>query len=117
MPPADETFAVEDGLLVRRVVPSATSRRASKPYVHTCTQQVYEEVAYAIDQLDGGTFTGESIREAIDAPFTQVMVAMAFLRERGCITTTHGRKNAAASTFLYEDAMLEWHALREKRGD
>jgi hypothetical protein len=111
----EETFAIEDGLLLRRVVPSATSRRASKPYVHTCTQQVYEHVAHAIDELGGGTFTGESIRETIDAPFTQVMVAVGFLRERGCIVAAHGRKNAAASTFLYEDAMLEWHALREKR--
>jgi hypothetical protein len=115
----DDTFTIEDGLLVRRVTPSATSRRQSKPYAHTCTQTVYEEVAYAIDDLEGATFTGESIRETIDAPFTQVMVAMAFLRERGCITSAHGRKNVPASTFLYEDAMLEWHAmehaLREKR--
>ncbi len=115
MPPADDTFSIEDGLLVRRVVPSATSRRESKPYVHTCTQQVFEEVAHAVDELAGGTFTGESIRETIDAPFTQVMVAMAFLRERGCIGTARGRKNAAASTVVYEDAMLEWHAMREKR--
>ncbi len=115
MPPADDTFNIEDGLLVRRVVPSATSRRDSRPYVHTCTQQVYQDVAHAIDELAGCTFTGESIREAIDAPFTQVMVAMSFLRERGCITTVHGRKNAAASTVVYEDAMLEWHAMREKR--
>ncbi len=114
MPPADDTFSIEDGLLVRRVVPSATSRRASKPYVHTCTRQVYEDVAHAIDELAGGTFTGESIRDTIDAPFTQVMVAMSFLRERGCITSAHGRKNAAASTVAYEDAMIEWHALREK---
>ncbi len=120
MPPADDTFAVEDGLLVRWVIPSATSRRQSKPYVHTCTQQVYEEVAYAIDELNGGTFTGESIRETIDAPFTQVMVAMAFLRDRGCIVPAHGRKNQAAAGnagCFYEDAMLEWCYLRENRGD
>ena len=33
----DETFEVDDILLVRRVIPIATSRRQSKPYVHTCT--------------------------------------------------------------------------------
>src|SRR5688572_3731001 len=115
MAPTDENFTVEDGLLIRSVIPSPTSRRESKPYVHTCTQQVYEDVAHAIDDLSGGTFTGESIRDAIDAPFTQVMVAMAFLRERGCIDTAHRRKNVAAGTCIYEDAMIEWHALRDKR--
>lgn len=104
----DETFSIPFEMLVRRVVP-----RKGAIYEHTCTKQVFDEVAFAIEELDGGTFTGEEIRAKIDAPFTQVMVAMAFLKERGCIVPVHGRRHQAASDFVYEDAMIEWHGLRE----
>ena len=49
----------------------------------------------------------------IDAPHTQVMTAMAFLKERGCIVPARERRHRAASDFVYEDALIEWHALRE----
>ncbi|MBX3356499.1 MAG: hypothetical protein KF724_12455 [Phycisphaeraceae bacterium] len=104
----DETFSIPFEMLVRRVVP-----KRGTPYEHTCTKQVYDDVAFAIEELGAGTFTGEEIRAAIGAPFTQVMVAMAFLKERGCIEPVHGRRHRAASDFVYEDALIEWHALRE----
>lgn len=108
----DETFAIEDGVLVRRVNP-----KRGKPYVHTCTKQVYDDVAWSIEQLGAATFTLESIRDMIDAPFTQVAVAMAFLKERSCIVPARERRHKAASDFIYEDALIEWHALAEKRGE
>ena len=54
------------------------------------------------------------IRDRIDAPHTQVMTAMAFLKERGCIVPARERRHRAASDFVYEDALIEWHALREE---
>jgi len=105
----DETFTIEDGALIRRVVP-----RHGTPYEHACTKQIYDDVAYAIEQLGVATFTGEMIRDRIDAPHTQVMTAIAFLKERGCIVPARERRHRAASDFVYEDALIEWHALREK---
>jgi len=104
----DETFAFVDGVFTRRVVP-----RRGEPYEHTCTEQVYKDVAYGIEQLGAATFTGEMVRDRIDAPSTQVFTALAFLKERGCIVPAHGRRHRAASDFAYEDALIEWHALRE----
>jgi len=46
-------------------------------------------------------------------PWTQVAVAVAFLKERGCIRPTHGRKHEAATGDVFLDAMTEFHALRE----
>lgn len=104
----EETFSIPFGRLVRQVVPTTGA-----PYEHTCTKQVFDAVAFAIEELHGRTFTGETIRAAIDAPITQVMVALAFLKERGCIAPADQRRHRAASDFVYEDAMIEWHGLRE----
>jgi len=104
----DETYSIQDGVLFRRVVP-----RRGTPYEHTCTERVYKDVAYAIEQLGTRSFTGEDIRDATDAPFSQVFTALAFLKERGCIVPAHGRRHHAASDVVYEDALIEWHALRE----
>ena len=106
----DETFTIEDGLLVRRVVPQPGR---GEPYQHTCTKKVFDDVTYAIEQMGAGSFTDEDIRAEIDAPSTQVTVAMAFLKERGSIMPAHQRKHKAATDFVYEDALIEWHALRE----
>jgi len=105
----DETFTVDGDVLVRRVVP-----KRGQPYEHTCDRTTYEAVAHAIDDLAGASFTGEEIREAIDAPWTQVMVAIAFLKERGCVVPARRRRSVAATEGIHLDAMLEWHARREK---
>jgi len=104
----DESFAIEDDGLIRRVTP-----RRGEPYEHACTEQVYKDVAWAIEQLGAATFTGEEIRDRLDAPNTQVFTTLAFLKERGCIVPARERRRRAASDFVYEDAMIEWHALRE----
>lgn len=107
----EETFTIEDDLLVRRVVPHP---RRGEPYQHTCTKKIFDDVAYAIEQMGASTFTDEDIRIEIDAPSTQVTVAMAFLKERGSIVPAHQRRHRAATDYIYEDALTEWHTLREK---
>lgn len=105
--PANETFAVEDGFLVRRVTP-----RRGEPYEHRCPLEALEEVAYTIDEQEQA-FTLAELQAATELPFTQVAVALAFLKERGCLIPAHGRKHKPASNDVYLDAMTEYHALRE----
>ncbi len=114
----DESFIVDaaSGALLRRVVP-----QRGKPYEHACTKQVYDDVAYAIEQMGNAAFTIEDIRakagggdESNMPPWSQVAVAIAFLKERSCIVPARERKHVAASDFVYEDALIEYHALREK---
>ena len=104
--PRDETFTVTENILVRAVVPARGT-----PYQHTCDKDVFESVAHAVDELNGASFTYEEIRQKIEAPFTQVAVAVAFLRERGCIVSSQRRRSVAATNDVYLDAMIEWHAL------
>lgn len=107
--PRDESFSIEEGFLVRRVTP-----RRGEPYQHTCTEQVYKDTAYAIEQRGAASFNGEDLVASLGAPNTQVFTALAYLKERGCIVPLHGRAHRAATDFVYEDALIEWHALREK---
>ncbi|MCI0363502.1 MAG: hypothetical protein L0219_06435 [Phycisphaerales bacterium] len=106
--PRDETFTVTENILTRVVKPARGTR-----YQHTCDKDVFESVAHAIDELNGASFTYEEIRQSIQAPFTQVAVAVAFLRERGCIVSAQRRRSVAATNDVYVDAMIEFHALAE----
>jgi hypothetical protein len=105
----DETFSVVEKVLIRSVVP-----RRGKPYQHTCDRDVFENVAHAIDERSGGSFTYEEIRAAVGAPFTQVATAIAFLKERGCIVDSIRKRSVGATSDVHCDAKIEWHALREK---
>lgn len=106
-----ESFAVEDGFLVRRVVP-----RRGAPYEHRCPLDAYEAVANAVDETAGQPFTGDEVQRATGLPFSQVTTALALLKERGCIVPAHGRRHKAApgNADVHLDAMTEYHALREK---
>ncbi|MCL4199368.1 MAG: hypothetical protein KJZ69_17895 [Phycisphaerales bacterium] len=55
----NEIFIVDgpSGALLRRVVP-----KRGTPYEHACTKQVYDDVAYAIEQMGNASFTMEDIR-------------------------------------------------------
>jgi hypothetical protein len=116
-PPAnqsDESFRIEGDVLVRRVVPAPTAGgKPRDPYEHTCEREVYEAVAHTIDEMGAASFTYEEVRQKVQAPFTQVSVAIAYLKERGLIIPTVKRRHIAASRCLYEDAMVVWHGLRE----
>lgn len=102
-----ETFEVEDGCLVRNVVP-----RRGGPYERRCLQKTFERVAFAIEELGDEAFTLESLVLCEDLPFTQVAVALAFLKERGIVETRHWR-NYAATRCVHLDAMTEYFALAE----
>ena len=103
----DETFAVLDGHLVRTVTPAR-----GKPYEHRCPLASFEKVSHAIDEAGGDGFTLETLVECEGLPFTQVAVALAFLKERGCVTTRY-RRNYATADCVHLDAMTEYHALAE----
>ncbi len=103
----NETFEVIDDHLVRKVVP-----RRGESYEHRCPRKAFEQVAHAIDELGDETFTLESLVEREDLPFTQVTVALAFLKERGIVQTRY-RRNYAATDSVHLDAMTEYFALAQ----
>lgn len=105
----DETFSIDDsGALVRSVIP-----RRGEPYQHRCPADALKAVAYAVDEATS-PFNLEDLRHAADVPWTQAAVAFAFLKERGVVVPAGGRNHAAAGNAAFEDAMTEYHALREK---
>ncbi len=104
----EETFRVENGMLVRAVVPARGT-----PYEHRCRLAAYETVARAIDEAGEAPVALEALVAATGLPHTQVNVAFAFMKERGCVVPAHGRRHKAASTFVFEDALIEYHALAE----
>jgi len=108
----DETFTIVDAVLVHRVVP-----KRGTPYQHTCDQTAYEAVAHAIDEMNGRGFTLDDLHTATDLPWTQNAVALAFLKERGCIVPSVRKRHVGATRDVHCDAMIEWHALREKGGE
>jgi len=83
-----------------------------RDYTHRCTRDVFREVAYAIEEHAAGGSTLEELVEAIDAPYTQVNVALAFMKERGCVEVRR-RRSYPASGQLYEDAMIEFMYLAD----
>ncbi len=87
-------------------------QQPERNYTHRCTRDVFREVAYAIEDHAAGGTTLEQIVDAIDAPYTQVNVALAFMKERGCVEIRH-RRTFPASDIVYEDAMIEFMHLAD----
>jgi len=103
-----DTFVVEHGYLVRKVIP-----RRGRPYEHRCPLASFEQIAHAAEELGVEGFTLETIAVQEDLPFTQVAIALAFLRERS-ILEVRRRRNYAATISLHLDAMTEYWALAEE---
>ncbi|MBL8746455.1 MAG: hypothetical protein JNK58_08890 [Phycisphaerae bacterium] len=104
-----ETFTVDDARdLVRSVAPVKGER-----YQHRCPADAFEAVAHAVAEAKR-RFNLEDLRRAANIPWTQAAVAFAFLKERSVVVPAGGRSHAAASATPFEDAMVEYHALREK---
>lgn len=103
----DESFGVSDGCLVRTVVPAR-----GRPYEHRCQVATLEQVAHAVDESCGAGLTLQMVVEREDLPWTQVAVALAFMRERGIVEVRH-RKNHAATRAAHLDAMTEYWALAQ----
>ena len=105
-------FFVQDGCLVRIVAGNAGDDRT---YTHRCAKQAFETVAHALAETpmngDGITLTALARQEKL--PFTQVNVALEFLKERGLVVVRHRRCYPATQGDLYLDAMVEYHALAE----
>ena len=103
-----QAFTVELGYLVRTV-----TRRAGGTYCHRCSLETYKAVAYFIEEnARAGVTSGMLWQELRDVPCTQASVAVAFLKERGCLDVRH-RRVFPASSFFVEDALLEFYALGE----
>lgn len=98
------SFAAHEGTLAMSVAP-----RRGRPYTHRCVLDTYEQVAYDIEKHARGV-TIEEMRERLDLPHTQIAVALAFMKERGCVVVRR-RRSFSASRVFYEDAMLEYQAL------
>ena len=105
-------FDVADDHLEMQVsFPHAPDRN----YVHRCTRDVYREVAFTIEEVAAGGTTLEELVAAMDAPFTQVNVALAFMKERGCVEVR--RRIYPTSDIVYEDAMIEFMHLAQYPAD
>lgn len=103
-----DRFYVTDQGLIREVTRSSTG----STYSQRCTLENFKRVAWLIDQA-ARPITTADLWEMPDVPCTQASVALAFLKERGCVVTYPGRRSAAASDALYEDALTEYFALAE----
>jgi hypothetical protein len=111
-PQRDETFEVLDDHLIRKVNPVR-----GRPYEHRCPRASFEQIAHAAEEFGLQGFTLESLLEyernaGRDVTFTNVAVALAFMRERSILDVRH-RHNHAATDAVHLDAMTEYHALAE----
>src|SRR5687767_11202526 len=110
LPNRNITFRHEDGCLVRTVTGSD-----QRIYTHRCSLAVFEAVAWYLDEIprQGKGVAINDIVTARNVPHTQVDITLAYLEERGIVERRH-RRCYAASQCIHLDAMVEWHALREK---
>jgi hypothetical protein len=81
-----------------------------RSYTHRCSRDIFRDVAHTIQERAAGGATLEELVEAMDAPYSQVNVALAFLKERGCVEVRR-RRTFPASAWVYEDAMTEFMYL------
>jgi hypothetical protein len=95
-------FAVRQGRLVRHV-----RLRDGRGYTQQCTLDVLQQVAWLVEARGEAALPG--------LPCTPISVALAFLKDRGCVETS-GRRSYAASATLYEDALTEFHYLARLAG-
>ena len=108
-----ERFSVDRaGNLVRSVVP-----KRGKPYEHRCSKESFEDAAYAADEIGGGGITVDKLAQRTGLPSTQIAVALAFMKERGCLITEHRINYPAPGNQrpgqVALDATIEYYALAE----
>jgi hypothetical protein len=104
-------FFVQDGCLVRIVAGDAGDDRT---YTHRCPKHAFEMVAHAISETprEGEGTSLMLVAKQESLPFTQVNVAIEFLKERGLVDVRH-RRCYPATADVYLDAMVEYHALAD----
>jgi len=84
-------------------------------YSHRCSQKVFEAVVAYIEDHQSEALKMQSLADAVDAPCTQVNVALQLLHERGLLVTS-GRLGYVAEGYASafgEHAMTEFYALIE----
>jgi hypothetical protein len=84
-----------------------------REYAHRCSKQAFEAVAGYLEEHQSEGVKMQSLAGAIDAPMTQVNVALQLLTERGLLET-HGRLGYVAPGYgsaFFEHAMTEFCAL------
>jgi hypothetical protein len=108
-----ETFFVEGGVLACAVVPDPGKGGGGRPYIHRCPLSALEAVAHAIDEAPASGITQPEVKAATGLPWTQVDVALALLRERGCIERGYRRRYRPTGGDTHLDALIEYHALRD----
>jgi hypothetical protein len=108
----DVRFYIEDGCLVRTVTADAGDGRT---YTHRCTKAAFETVAHAIAETptEGEGISLMQIARQENVAFTQVNVALEFLKERGIVDVRH-RRCYPSTRDVHLDAMVEFHALAEE---
>jgi hypothetical protein len=112
----DVRYEFANGCLVRTVTDAAPEAGGSgKTYQHRCTRQVFETVAHAVNETpaDGEGTSQFDIVQRESLPYSQVNVALEFLKERGVVDVRH-RRCYPASTTAFEDAMIEFLVLGEE---
>jgi len=106
---SERSFAVEDGELVMHAAP-----QAGRPYSQRCPLAAFQAVALELDDASAG-LTREDLRQRTGLPWCQVAVALWFLDERSIIDRKgkRGGRYVPATEAVVEDALTEYHALRE----
>ena len=90
-----------------------------REYAHRCSEEIFRQVATYLDDhvtaSGSAGFTMTSVADALDAPLTQVNVALELLKERGIILTSGrcGYVDAGYRDGVFEHAMVEFYALIE----
>jgi hypothetical protein len=99
-------FTVRHSQLVRHV-----RLRDGRSYTQQCMRQVLDQVAWLVEARGEAGVTTPKLWAALpEWPCTQLSIALAFLKDRGCVETS-GRRSYAASATVYEDALTEFHYL------
>jgi hypothetical protein len=107
-----QAFAVELGHLVRTV-----TKHGGGTYSHRCSLESFKAVAHFIEEhAQQGISTNMLWQGLPNVPCTQASVAVAFLKDRGCIDVRHRRMFPTSGCFV-EDALVEFHALQHAGRD
>jgi len=104
-----QEFTVQRGWLVRKV---QTTKGGT--YQHRCSLEAFKAVCWFIEEHAGDGVTSGMLWQSLsDVPCTQSAVAVAFLKERGCLAVERRRFHPTSRAF-FEDALVEFYALAEK---
>jgi site-specific recombinase XerD len=87
------------------------SMNDGRSYAHNCTLDTFKQVAHALAEAKRPT-TLKEVAEQEQLPYTEVNIAIEFLKERGLLETVRRRSLPASRTF-FECAMTEFYALQD----